>query len=83
MYFSFLLVPCDKVFDALPPMRYQETMSTIRTWIQQSENKLSIPHLSVTEYEIMEQRLGKLQVCGQLTTISNKEHVLKLALWLH
>ncbi|XP_075813326.1 dystrophin isoform X1 [Microtus pennsylvanicus] len=49
------------VFDALPPTRYQETMSTIRTWIQQSENKLSIPHLSVTEYEIMEQRLGKLQ----------------------
>ncbi|XP_036030300.1 dystrophin isoform X3 [Onychomys torridus] len=50
------------IFDTLPPMRYQETMSTIRTWIQQSENKLSIPHLSVTEYEIMEQRLGKLQV---------------------
>nr|XP_042125530.1 dystrophin isoform X2 [Peromyscus maniculatus bairdii] len=49
------------IFDTLPPMRYQETMSTIRTWIQQSENKLSIPHLSVTEYEIMEQRLGKLQ----------------------
>ncbi|KAL6041791.1 hypothetical protein STEG23_012296 [Scotinomys teguina] len=49
------------IFDTLPPMRYQETMSTIRTWIQQSENKLSIPHLSVTEFEIMEQRLGKLQ----------------------
>ncbi|XP_057616228.1 dystrophin isoform X2 [Chionomys nivalis] len=49
------------VFDALPPMRYQETMSTIQTWIQQSENKLSIPHLCVTEYEIMEQRLEKLQ----------------------
>ncbi|XP_040600117.1 dystrophin isoform X6 [Mesocricetus auratus] len=49
------------IFDTLPPMRYQETMSSIRTWIQQSENKLTIPHLSVTEYEIMEQRLGKLQ----------------------
>uniref|UniRef100_A0A8C5Z6W9 Dystrophin n=1 Tax=Marmota marmota marmota TaxID=9994 RepID=A0A8C5Z6W9_MARMA len=49
------------IFDTLPPMRYQETMSTIRTWIQQSENKLAIPQLSVTEYEIMEQRLGELQ----------------------
>ncbi|XP_077891110.1 dystrophin isoform X4 [Ictidomys tridecemlineatus] len=49
------------IFDTLPPMRYQETMSTIRTWIQQSENKLAIPQLSVTEYEIMEQRLGELK----------------------
>ncbi|XP_012494158.1 PREDICTED: dystrophin [Propithecus coquereli] len=49
------------IFDALPPMRYQETMSTIRTWIQQSETKLSRPQLSVTDYEIMEQRLGELQ----------------------
>ncbi|MBZ3883031.1 Dystrophin [Sciurus carolinensis] len=49
------------IFDTLPPMRYQETMSTIRTWIQQSETKLAIPQLSVTEYEIMEQRLGELQ----------------------
>uniref|UniRef100_A0A9L0SJS2 Dystrophin n=2 Tax=Equus caballus TaxID=9796 RepID=A0A9L0SJS2_HORSE len=48
-------------FDALPPTRYQETMSTILTWIQQSETKLSIPQVTVTEYEIMEQRLGELQ----------------------
>ncbi|XP_055468088.1 dystrophin-like, partial [Psammomys obesus] len=57
-------------FDTLPPMRYQETMSTIRTWIQESEKKLSIPHLTVTEYEIMEQRLGKLQALQS----SLKEH---------
>nr|XP_045363191.1 dystrophin isoform X2 [Camelus bactrianus] len=49
------------LFDTLPPMRYQETMSTIRTWIQQSETKLCIPQVMVTEYEIMEQRLGELQ----------------------
>ncbi|KAM5221589.1 dystrophin isoform 1-T1 [Ctenodactylus gundi] len=49
------------IFDTLPPMRYQETMSTIRTWIQQSEPKLSVPQLRVTTYEIMEQRLGELQ----------------------
>ncbi|XP_063098864.1 dystrophin isoform X5 [Cavia porcellus] len=49
------------ICDSLPPVHYQETMSTIRTWIQQSETKLSIPQLSVTEYEIMEQRLGELQ----------------------
>ncbi|XP_033616290.1 dystrophin isoform X2 [Fukomys damarensis] len=49
------------IYDTLPPVRYQETMSTIRTWIQQSETKLSIPQLRVTEYEIMERRLGELQ----------------------
>ncbi|XP_047620792.1 dystrophin isoform X2 [Phacochoerus africanus] len=49
------------IFDTLPPMRYQETMSTILTWIQHSEAKLSIPQATVTEYEIMEQRLGELQ----------------------
>ncbi|XP_027631518.1 dystrophin-like [Tupaia chinensis] len=49
------------IFDTLPPIRYQETMSTIRTWIQQSETKLSIHQLSVTDYEIMEQRLEELQ----------------------
>ncbi|XP_036083102.1 dystrophin isoform X2 [Rousettus aegyptiacus] len=49
------------IFDTLPPTRYQETMSTIMTWIQQSETKLSIPQVTVTEYEIMEQRLGELQ----------------------
>ncbi|KAM6151297.1 dystrophin isoform 1-T1 [Rhynchocyon petersi] len=50
------------IFDSLPPVRYHETMTTILTWIQQSEAKLSIPHVTVTEYEIMEQRLGELQV---------------------
>ncbi|XP_025713440.2 dystrophin isoform X2 [Callorhinus ursinus] len=49
------------IFDTLPPMRYQETMSTILTWIQQSETKLSIPQVTVTEYDIMEKRLGELQ----------------------
>ncbi|XP_064429974.1 dystrophin isoform X7 [Mirounga angustirostris] len=49
------------IFDTLPPMRYQETMSTILTWIQQSETKLSIPQVTVTEYDIMEERLGELQ----------------------
>ncbi|XP_055249427.1 dystrophin isoform X4 [Moschus berezovskii] len=49
------------ILDTLPTVRYQETMSTILTWIQQSETKLSIPQVTVTEYEIMEQRLGELQ----------------------
>ncbi|XP_074180013.1 dystrophin isoform X6 [Rhinolophus sinicus] len=49
------------IFDTLPPIRYQETMSTVLTWIQQSETKLSIPQVTVTEYEIMEQRLSELQ----------------------
>ncbi|XP_006870206.1 PREDICTED: dystrophin-like isoform X2 [Chrysochloris asiatica] len=49
------------IFDSLPPMRYQETMTTIQTWIHQSETKLSIPQVTVTEYEVMEQRLGELQ----------------------
>ncbi|XP_045154596.1 dystrophin isoform X2 [Echinops telfairi] len=50
-----------KICDSLPPMRYHETMTTMLTWIQQSETKLSIPQVTVTEYEIMEQRLGELQ----------------------
>ncbi|XP_070318206.1 dystrophin isoform X6 [Odocoileus virginianus] len=49
------------ILDTLPTVRYQETMSTILTWIQQSETKLSIPQVTVTEYEIMEQRLEELQ----------------------
>ncbi|XP_032965625.1 dystrophin isoform X4 [Rhinolophus ferrumequinum] len=49
------------IFDTLPPIRYQETMSTVQTWIQQSETKLSIPQVTITEYEIMEQRLSELQ----------------------
>ncbi|KAK1346942.1 hypothetical protein QTO34_000802 [Cnephaeus nilssonii] len=58
---SFLLDKATAVFDALPPTRYQETMTTILMWIQQSESKLSIPQVTVTEYEIMEQRFGELQ----------------------
>ncbi|XP_070221540.1 dystrophin isoform X1 [Bos mutus] len=49
------------ILDTLPTVRYQDTMSTILTWIQQSETKLSIPQVTVTEYEIMEQRLEELQ----------------------
>ncbi|XP_043313635.1 dystrophin isoform X3 [Cervus canadensis] len=49
------------ILDTLPTVRYQETMSTILTWIQQSETKLSTPQVTVTEYEIMEQRLEELQ----------------------
>ncbi|XP_048719602.2 dystrophin isoform X6 [Caretta caretta] len=48
-------------FDSLPPAHYKETMNTILLWIQQSENKLSIPQVIVTEYEIMEQRLRELK----------------------
>ncbi|XP_060038717.1 dystrophin isoform X3 [Erinaceus europaeus] len=49
------------IFDTLPPQRYQETMSTILTWIKQSEKKLSIPQVTVSEYEVMEQSLLELQ----------------------
>ncbi|XP_074850648.1 dystrophin isoform X3 [Carettochelys insculpta] len=49
------------VFDSLPPARYKETLSTVLFWIQQSETKLSIPQVTVTEYEIMEQRLRELK----------------------
>nr|XP_013817322.1 PREDICTED: dystrophin isoform X6 [Apteryx mantelli mantelli] len=49
------------IFDSLPPARYKETMNTILLWIQQSETKLSIPQVTVTEYEIMEQRLRELK----------------------
>ena len=52
-------------------MRYQETMSTILMWIQQLETKLSVPQVTVTEYEIMEQRLGELQVCDYLNVLNN------------
>nr|XP_014433950.1 dystrophin isoform X7 [Pelodiscus sinensis] len=49
------------IFDSLPPARYKEIMSTILLWIQQSETKLSLPQVTVTEYEIMEQRLRELK----------------------
>lgn len=61
----------DKVFDTLPPTRYLETMTTIQMWIQQSESKLSVPQVTVTEYEIMGQRLGELQVRENLTVLNN------------
>ncbi|NXE50830.1 DMD protein, partial [Casuarius casuarius] len=48
-------------FDSLPPAHFEETMSTILLWIQQSETKLSIPQVTVAEYEIMEQRLRELK----------------------
>ncbi|XP_078246599.1 dystrophin isoform X5 [Pogona vitticeps] len=47
--------------DSLPPVQYKETMNTIRLWIQQSEAKLSIPRVTVTTLEIMEQRLKDLK----------------------
>ncbi|NXD08607.1 DMD protein, partial [Nothocercus nigrocapillus] len=48
-------------FDSLPPAHYKETMSTILLWIQQSETKVSTPQVTITEYEIMEQRLRELK----------------------
>ncbi|NXK52552.1 DMD protein, partial [Chauna torquata] len=48
-------------FDSLPPAHYKETVTTILSWIQQSEAKLSIPQVAVAEYEIMEQRLRELK----------------------
>ena len=62
-------------------MRYQETMSTILTWIQQSETKLSRPQVTVTEYDIMEQRLEELQVCECLSE-ANSAHVIYQAVTL-
>ncbi|NXU83581.1 DMD protein, partial [Xiphorhynchus elegans] len=47
--------------DSLPPAHYKETMNTILVWIQQSETKLAMPQVAVTEYEIMEQRLRELK----------------------
>ncbi|CAH2223155.1 dystrophin isoform X1, partial [Pelobates cultripes] len=49
------------VLDSLPPTQYKEKMSTILLWIQQSETKLAIPQVTVTECEIMEQRLRELK----------------------
>lgn len=53
------------VLDSLPPTQYKEKMSTILLWIQQSETKLAIPQVTVTECEIMEQRLRELKVRNQ------------------
>uniref|UniRef100_A0A6I8QSI2 Dystrophin n=1 Tax=Xenopus tropicalis TaxID=8364 RepID=A0A6I8QSI2_XENTR len=49
------------ILDSLPPTQYTEKMSTILMWIQQSETKLAIPQVTVTECEIMEQRLRELK----------------------
>ncbi|XP_068124423.1 dystrophin isoform X5 [Hyperolius riggenbachi] len=49
------------ILDSLPPAQYKEKMSTILLWIQQSETKLAIPQVTVTECEIMEQRLRELK----------------------
>ncbi|NXJ13623.1 DMD protein, partial [Odontophorus gujanensis] len=48
-------------FDSLPPARYKDTVTTILSWIQQSETKVSMPPVAVAEYEIMEQRLRELK----------------------
>uniref|UniRef100_UPI00398ED900 dystrophin isoform X4 n=1 Tax=Pristiophorus japonicus TaxID=55135 RepID=UPI00398ED900 len=47
---------------SLPTLRYKETMNNLVLWIQQSEAKLTVPRVTVTEYEIMEQRLRELKV---------------------
>ncbi|KAM9320032.1 dystrophin-like [Gastrophryne carolinensis] len=49
------------ILDSLPPTQYKEKMNTILLWIQQSETKLAIPQVTVTECEIMEQRLRELK----------------------
>ncbi|KAM3935036.1 dystrophin isoform 6-T6 [Leptodactylus fuscus] len=49
------------ILDSLPPSQYKEKMSTILLWIQQSETKLAIPQVNVTECEIMEHRLRELK----------------------
>ncbi|XP_075446382.1 dystrophin isoform X4 [Ascaphus truei] len=49
------------ILDSLPPTLYKDTMSTILVWIQQSETKLAIPQVTVTECEIMEHRLRELK----------------------
>ncbi|XP_039185584.1 dystrophin isoform X3 [Crotalus tigris] len=48
-------------FDILPPVRYKEIMNTILFWIQQSETKLSIPQVTVTDLETMEKKLRELK----------------------
>ncbi|XP_069495183.1 dystrophin isoform X3 [Ambystoma mexicanum] len=51
----------ETILDSLPPTRYQETMRNILFLIQQSETKMSIPQVTVTEYDIMEHRLRELK----------------------
>ncbi|XP_039770096.1 dystrophin isoform X4 [Ornithorhynchus anatinus] len=49
------------LFDSLPPTHYQETMKTVLMWIERAETKLSVPQVTVTERETMEQRLRDLK----------------------
>ncbi|XP_053563574.1 dystrophin isoform X5 [Bombina bombina] len=49
------------ILDSLPPTQYKEKMSTILLWIQQSETKLAIPQVTVTDCDIMEHRLRELK----------------------
>ncbi|XP_038658196.1 dystrophin isoform X8 [Scyliorhinus canicula] len=50
------------LLQSLPTHRYKETINTLVLWIQQCEAKLTVPRVTVTEYEIMEQRLKELKV---------------------
>lgn len=60
--FLFAFLTSCAAFDILPPVRYKEIMNTILLWIQQSETKLSIPQVTVTDLETMEKRLKELKV---------------------
>ncbi|XP_051782196.1 dystrophin isoform X2 [Erpetoichthys calabaricus] len=51
----------NKILNSLPPARYKETVTTIHFWIQQAETKLTLPQVTVTNYEVMEQRLKDLK----------------------
>ncbi|XP_062906974.1 dystrophin isoform X1 [Mobula hypostoma] len=50
------------LLESLPSLRYKETLNKLVLWIQQLEAKLTLSRVTVTEYEIMEQRLKELKV---------------------
>ncbi|XP_048458785.1 dystrophin isoform X4 [Rhincodon typus] len=52
----------NSLLQSLPTIRYKATINTLLLWIQQTEAKLTVPRVTVTEYEIMEQRLKELKV---------------------
>ncbi|XP_043556668.1 dystrophin isoform X1 [Chiloscyllium plagiosum] len=52
----------NSLLKSLPTVRYKETIKTLGLWMQQTEAKLTVPRVTVTEYEIMEQRLKELKV---------------------
>ncbi|XP_059506329.1 dystrophin isoform X9 [Stegostoma tigrinum] len=52
----------NSLLQSLPTIRYKETINTLVLWIQQTEAKLTVPRVTVTEYEIMEQRRKELKV---------------------